>query len=215
MTVAKSDRALSLDAKYRPSTEAAKATFNAILKVTGELLSDTGFERLSTNMVAAKAGLSPPALYRYFPNKYALLAELGRSLMAAQDVEVLSWYKNLPRRRPDLEERVVAQARMMKRNVEITLEMPGGAWIMRALRAVPILQAVRIESRDMVAETLYKSIRPWYPKAAEADFKLWTRMSIEMAYSAIEMVVQEPDLDAEKVFQNAAKMIELYFETLI
>ena len=55
MTTGKSDTAVSLDAKYRPSTETAKATFNAILKVTGELLSDTGFERLSTNMVAARA----------------------------------------------------------------------------------------------------------------------------------------------------------------
>ena len=215
MTTGKSDTAVSLDAKYRPSTETAKATFNAILKVTGELLSDTGFERLSTNMVAARAGLSPPALYRYFPNKYALLAELGRSLMAAQDVEVIAWHRDMPQARPRLDERVASQVRIMKRNVEITREMPGGAWIMRALRAVPILQEVRIESRDMVADSLYSSTRRWYPDTPEADFRLSTRMSIELCYSAIEMVVEEPDLDADAVLTKAATMVELYFETLV
>ena len=44
-------------------------------------VSDVGIERLSTNLVCERAGLTPPALYRYFPNKYALLSELGQRLM--------------------------------------------------------------------------------------------------------------------------------------
>ena len=41
------------------------------------MLEEVGFERLSTNMICKRAGLTPPALYRYFPNKYAVLKELG------------------------------------------------------------------------------------------------------------------------------------------
>jgi len=215
MTASKGDASVSLDAKYRPSTESAKATFKSILTVTGELLSDVGFERLSTNMVAAKAGLSPPALYRYFPNKYALLAELGRSLMAAQDVEVMAWHRALPAIRPSVEERAASHVKIMQRNVEITRDMPGGEWIMRALRSVPILQKVRLESRDLVEDSFYDSIRRWYPKPSASDFRLTTRLAIELSYSAIEMVVDEPDLDMQAVLGKAAMMVELYFETLI
>jgi AcrR family transcriptional regulator len=34
-------------------------------------------ERISTNLAAARAGVSPPTLYHYFPDKYALLAPWG------------------------------------------------------------------------------------------------------------------------------------------
>ena len=206
---------ISLDAKYRPSTEAAKATFDAILSVTGDLLGEVGFERLSTNMVAARAGLTPPALYRYFPNKYALLAELGRRLMAAQDDEVIAWQADLwASERPALEDRIAASVAIMKRTVEIAREMPGGAWIMRALRAVPLLQQVRVESRDLVADSLFAKIRRWFPETPEADLRLACRLSIELSYSAIEMVVEEVDIDADGALRATASMIEGHFERL-
>ncbi len=215
MAGARDDTVTLLDARLRPSSENAKATFNAILQVTGELLSEVGFERLSTNMVAARAGLSPPALYRYFPNKYALLAELGRRLMAEQDVEVLAWHRDMKvATRPSLEKRVADLVTIMRHHVDITREMPGGVWVMRALRAVPILQPVRIESRDLVADSRYEHTRHWYPNTPVTDLRLCSRLSIELSYSAIEMVVEEPDLDPEQALTKAALMVETFFETM-
>jgi len=134
--------------------------------------------------------------------------------MAAQDVGVVAWHEDMAAVRPSLEQRVAAQIDIMRSHVEITREMPGGVWIMRALRAVPTLQRVRIESRDLVADSLYDNTRHWYPNTSEADFRLCTRLSIELYYSAIEMVVEEPDLDADKAFDKAARMVEMYFEAL-
>ena len=74
-------RAPPLEAKKRPEQQRAAETVERILEATAAALADIGFERLSTNIVCARAGLTPPALYRYFPNKYALLYELGRRLM--------------------------------------------------------------------------------------------------------------------------------------
>jgi len=62
----------------RPAQQHATETFERILEVTAQTLADIGIERLSTNLARERAGLTPPALYRYFPNKYALLSELGR-----------------------------------------------------------------------------------------------------------------------------------------
>ena len=76
---------INLDTKQQPVQQRSVETFELILDVTAQLLGDVGVERLSTNMVCEKAGISPPALYRYFPNKYAILKELGARLMALSE----------------------------------------------------------------------------------------------------------------------------------
>jgi AcrR family transcriptional regulator len=50
----------------------------AILTATARVLVDRGWEGLSTNRVAKRAGVSVGSLYQYFPNKEALCAELSR-----------------------------------------------------------------------------------------------------------------------------------------
>ena len=70
-----SGRAGSTGAKSKPSllTQPPKGrgrvTYERLMKAAGELLGEEGFERLSTNAICARAGLTPPALYRYFRDK--------------------------------------------------------------------------------------------------------------------------------------------------
>ena len=40
-----------------------------ILQVAGGLFAEIGYDRTTTNMIAAKAGISTGSLYQYFPNK--------------------------------------------------------------------------------------------------------------------------------------------------
>ena len=56
----------------------AQATVDAILGAARRLLVRGGREALSTNKVAERAGVSIGSLYQYFPDKEAILAELGR-----------------------------------------------------------------------------------------------------------------------------------------
>ncbi|MBV8684596.1 MAG: TetR family transcriptional regulator, partial [Caulobacteraceae bacterium] len=51
----------SLDAKSLPSRRRGKDTFESILATAGVLLAEVGFERLTTNLVCERAGLTPPA----------------------------------------------------------------------------------------------------------------------------------------------------------
>jgi AcrR family transcriptional regulator len=60
-----------------PSQARSQATVEAILQATERLLVKEGYERLSTNRVAAAAGVSVGSLYQYFPGKEALLAALA------------------------------------------------------------------------------------------------------------------------------------------
>ncbi|MEI9987279.1 MAG: TetR/AcrR family transcriptional regulator [Aliidongia sp.] len=57
----------------------------AILQAMLSLLADRDIEEISTTLVAAQAGVPVASVYRYFPNKFAILSELAREAMDAVD----------------------------------------------------------------------------------------------------------------------------------
>ena len=56
------------------SQERSRATVDALIEATARILVKEGFDKASTNRIAAKAGVSVGSLYQYFPNKEALVA---------------------------------------------------------------------------------------------------------------------------------------------
>src|SRR2546430_12538856 len=43
-----------------------------ILQAAGALFAERGYDKVTTNMIAARAGISPGSLYQFFPNKEAI-----------------------------------------------------------------------------------------------------------------------------------------------
>ena len=62
--------------RKRPRQDRSKSTVDSILGATTRVLVKRGFDGLTTNAVAAAAGVSIGSLYQYFPNKEALVAAL-------------------------------------------------------------------------------------------------------------------------------------------
>ena len=62
--------------RKRPSQERSRATVDTILDATARVLIHAGFDGLTTNAVATKAGVSIGSLYQYFPNKEAMVSAL-------------------------------------------------------------------------------------------------------------------------------------------
>jgi AcrR family transcriptional regulator len=74
---------VALDPRKLPVQTRSMASVDAILTATVQILSHVGKDRLTTRMVADRAGVSVGTLYQYFPNKSALLrAILERHLLA-------------------------------------------------------------------------------------------------------------------------------------
>jgi len=205
--------AIPLEAKLQPTQARGQDTYEVVLATAGEMLRDMGFEQLTTNAICERAGLTPPALYRYFPNKYAILKELGDRLMLAQDDVVLAWIDAGGLAGDTVEARLASSIAIHERIVEITRAFPGGAAIARALRAVPMLQRLRFESRDMVADRFYAAVRARYPNTPEQRLRVAMRMMVELSYAAVEMVVEEPDRDADILNREVCLLFALYFET--
>jgi AcrR family transcriptional regulator len=196
-----------------PSRPAGVSTFEYLLATAGQLLGEVGFERLSTNLICKHAGMTPPALYRYFPNKYAVLQELGRRLMRAQDYVFFAWMAEGGLSARGIEAAVESNCRLQSEVNAITRRQPGGIWIMRALRAVPLLHAVRIESRDLVARRLAKALQSDYPNLNHKQLLASTRLSTELMYAATEMAMEAPAQEAA-ITKEVCWMVCLYYAQL-
>ena len=181
----------------KPLQKRSIATREKLLDAAGELLAEVGVERLSTNLAAAKAGVTPPTLYHYFDDKYALLAALGVRLMEAQNALVPL--------EPGQGEDAIAKS--LLDHVDLTRQSPGGPWVMRMLRAVPQLAEVRLASHRTLAEALVESTLALEPRQDRASLERRARLAVDLGYAAIELVFDEPELDSREIMQDAARAI--------
>jgi AcrR family transcriptional regulator len=63
--------------RRRPKQARARATAEAIIEATAQILEKHGEAAFTTNRIAEKAGVSIGSLYQYFPNKHAILRALA------------------------------------------------------------------------------------------------------------------------------------------
>ena len=63
--------------RKKPAQARARATVEAILQAAAHILTRKGYDALTTNHVAERAGVSIGSLYQYFPNKDAILVALA------------------------------------------------------------------------------------------------------------------------------------------
>lgn len=192
--------------KALPRQGRAQETYERILGVAADLLGEVGIERLSTNLVCERAGLTPPALYRYFPNKYALLHAMGERLMAVQNQLLQAWATpdTMAQPRAKLEASVLG---LFVQTLELTQAAPAGVWITRALRAVPALQAVRIGSHRHVTALIEAAFMAAHPRVDRAEVRVFARLAIESAYASQEMLFDDPELDPMMVGRMLAAMV--------
>lgn len=187
--------------KAEPVQARALATRELLLETTAELLGEVGVERLSTNLICARAGLTPPAFYRYFKDKYAALAELGEGLMEAQNAAMA----------PLLAAGGASEAEvkaLILETIAATKTSPGGPWVLRVLRAVPALQHIRIKSHQRVAAAIAAAALPARPtKATRARIALQARLLVDMGYAAVELAFDEPELDHVALADAAARAL--------
>jgi AcrR family transcriptional regulator len=192
--------------KALPRQGRAQETYERLLGVAADLLGEVGIERLSTNLICDRAGLTPPAFYRYFPNKYALLHAMGERLMGAQNELLETWAtpQTMAQPRAKLEFTVL---KLFVQTLELTRALPAGVWITRALRAVPALQAVRIGSHRHVAALIEGAFMAAHPSVDRAEVRVFARLAIESAYASQEMLFDDPELDPIVVGRMLAAMV--------
>lgn len=196
-------------AKRKAPPQAGKPleTYDRLVRAAGEILGEVGFERLTTNAICARANLTPPAFYHYFNDKYEVLEVLANRLLKRQNDAYAVWLFECglgsePARRAE------ALAEWFKIAADIVASEPGAIWTMRALKALPNLTHVRLESQRMNTDRLlqfYSKVMPNVDREL-----LWQRLRIrsEFGWMVDELAMEEDRLPHEVLFREAARMMD-------
>ncbi|MBN7796301.1 TetR/AcrR family transcriptional regulator [Parahaliea mediterranea] len=200
--------------KNRPRQERAKRTYENILQAAAELLVEVGVERISTNLIAERAGITVPALYRYFPNKYAVLYALGAVLMERQNAIFEQWYECHLRAggAPALLDNIYE---LLKLTYEDTRDRVGGHEITQALRAVQPLQELRLQSHRAVAAQFAGMVGEALQRPTDEVMLMQARMTVDAFYSMVEMALGDDTLSPENILRQGAHMISLYWADIL
>ncbi len=196
--------------KNKPRQERAKRTYEAILVAAAQLLIEVGVERISTNLIAERAGITVPALYRYFPNKYAVLHALGAVMMDRQNEVGLLWFDRLEvLQKPELLLESIEE--LLRLTYDVTCEQLAGLEIIQSLRAVGPLQELRLESNRIVADQFAALIAEVLDWPLTPGLKMQSRLSVDMGYAVVELAMEDSTLSSEEVLTQGAGMIQAYW----
>jgi AcrR family transcriptional regulator len=193
--------------KMNPHTKRNNSTRERLLEAAGALLREVGMERISTNMICQRAGVTPPALYHYFSDKYDIVAALGERLMQSQNDALVAWIELYAD--SDIEDYIENIGQLLHVTAAITEAEPGGVWLERALHSTPRLDHVRIQSHQFVTEKLAEALHLKVPSRSFESVSRRVRFIVEIGYAAVEMVHSETNLSREDTLNEAARIIGL------
>lgn len=201
---------IDLAIKRAPRQKRAVETYERILDVATKQLVEIGVERISTNLIAAEAGVTVPALYRYFPNKYAVLMALGDRLMTRQNALIAEWLEQT-REVDDPAALMDDIYSLISKTITLTRATPGALAISLSLRAVPALQDVRLSSHRAMSDAITDEFSRHLPHIPHDE--IWDRMrlSVELSYAAVEMALEEPKVSDTRIAKETAAQIKAYW----
>ena len=179
----------ALETKARPVQARSRHTFEAILNAAGNVLAQESLRAFSINAVCENAGLTPPAVYRYFPNKYALLKAVGERLMEAEDEVALGDMAS--RAIPRSENAMIEEVReRLGRVIAVTTSFPGSVAILRALRNSVMMRQVRHASTAKVTARWLERLREIFPATDPVRLRCGAWLGLEVSTQLIELIVE-------------------------
>jgi AcrR family transcriptional regulator len=190
--------------------ERARRTVEEILDTAGRLLDEVGLDAFNTNLLAERAGVRVRSVYRYFPNKLAVIAALARRMVEEWDgwFDDFSWLADAE---SDWRRGWSAAIRRFYAGVR---GLPGGAAVRRAMQASPELRAIDQEDNERLAAALAVALRARGATLSARRARVVARNLIESAVAVIDLAILEPDGPARMRLEELSRMQVSYLEGL-
>lgn len=193
----------------QPQQERAIAKFRKIVAAGGEILAESGFGGLTSDAIAARAGVNISTFYKYFANRDALLGYMAVTFIEEQTASLIHLIDGTPSDAP-LDQVIPA---MIDTAVDDWASNPTS----RALQGIfildPVLYAEYSRSSLDVAAALRPFMSAWNVAGTYED---WQRMHLVFGDCAIVLFDRaakaEPDEQA-KVIVQLKNLAVAYFRT--
>jgi len=184
-------------------------TKRRMLSAAQEILAQSGLAAVNSNAIVKRAKVTPPTFYHYFSDKKALLRELGEELMLAQTEVLRADTGLIIRNEQDL---LDVSHRFIVNSFEQTLAFEGGFALLVALRAMPELAHVLLETHAEMAQLIVDYFEELGLCKDREDLLVRSRVALETIYATNEMLFETQFRDRDKVHRVTAQGIVTIYD---
>lgn len=196
-----SSRRSTITPRKTPAQARSRATVDAIIEAATYILTKVGWDGLTTNAIAERAGVNIGSLYQFFPNKEAVIAELQRRHAVATHAELHKALVLLPEQ-PSLRKALTVVIEMIVNehrvapavHKAITEELP------RTLRCMP-------GEKEKLRRQILESLEPFMRNVPDPDLAIYM-MSVAAEAIIHNVTAVRPEmLDTPRL---AAELVTLF-----
>jgi AcrR family transcriptional regulator len=200
-----------LTPRRQPVQERAQKTLELILATAATLIDEVGVEAFNTNVLAARAAVRVRTVYRYFPNKLAVLRGVAERLAEEWD----GWFDGFEALADPGADWRELWTGYVDTFVDGIRRVPGGLAIRRAMRALPELQAIDRRDNDRLARQLAAALERRGVALPRARLATVARMLIETAVAVLDLALFDPPAQARALIDELKRMQLAYLEPSI
>jgi len=184
---------IDLAPRRLPIQKRAKERVGHILDTLATLLVEKGFDGISTNLIAERAGIDVASIYQYFPNKYAVLCALAERTSARNRSYVEKYDSQIPAEA----DWPTAMARLSPYLIDGMRGDPGNIAIRHAMRSRPEFCEVAKRGNELLAQSLADMMsRRGYPVDDEKLLRMG-RVMVETGMAILDVVFTDNVSEAD------------------
>jgi AcrR family transcriptional regulator len=204
---AKKANVVELEPRALPTQKRAKELVENILETTALLLDEVGVDGLTTNLIAERAGIRIASLYRYFPNKFAIMVAIWHRMLT-RELASLSDFMATSGGRLPLDE-VVNE--LVDAAVAVERTSPGIVTLLRAMRITPELERVDRESAQLVASSIALWLGQRGANIPHERMAVVTRTITEAVWAILDYGSDLGEADQVRVVEELKLLTRSYF----
>ncbi|HVO49063.1 MAG TPA: TetR/AcrR family transcriptional regulator [Steroidobacteraceae bacterium] len=198
-----------LAGRQQPVQDRSKESVDRILEMTARLLDEVGIEGFNTNLLAQRTGVRVRTVYRYFPNKYAVIFALTKKLAVQWDAWMVDFYRLMADPRSDWRRLVRESDRKW---VQHARTVPGALSVLQAMNATPELKALHFQVFEEMSKKLAVALKARGVKQSRSKLLAIARTVIIATNTRTETYLQLKGRDAEEFWEEVTLSGESYLE---
>ncbi len=204
--------ASDLSPRVRPVQARAKQTVDLILDNAAVLLDEVGIDAFNTNLLAERAGVAVRSVYRYYPNKLAVI--VGLAERQASEWQSLLARLMLPLADPDQSARDAWDAGL-DAYVAYLEAKQGRSAMHRAMQALPQLSEVNRRDNDVLSDAIYRALKTRGLRQPAGRLQSISRVLLDTMDVAVDEALRRRGRVARPLLDELKRMHRSYLEPYI
>lgn len=188
--------------RARPQQARSQATMERLLEVAEALLIEVGIDGFNTNLLAKRAGVGVRALYRYFPNKWAVLVELGNRSYKLERI----WVDNLDAFQPGADWRAGIDQVIDGFYAAARLH-PGYAALRAVSQISPQLREIDAENNRQFEREVAQTLKRLGLATDERRLRILSQVLIETSGRLLDLALQADAEDAALLIDELKRIM--------